>query len=150
MRMYSFEIVEQSKRLRADWRSYLLEHLRAGGTEIWHDLRSVRWLRFLIWCSVLGWVTAIIISLLVASAGSLRTIGYGDDGPLVTPGLNCLPDGSFSLTPGVYDMWRPSGFFQITLGFGHFTFGMAKFIDITFDIVSDAVQRRHFSPVECN
>lgn len=55
--------------------------------------------------------------------------------------MNCLPDGSFSLSPSLYDVWRPSGFFQITLGSGDFTFGMAKFIDITFDIVSRAQER---------
>ncbi|KAF2434612.1 hypothetical protein EJ08DRAFT_627574 [Tothia fuscella] len=46
-----------------------------------------------------------------------------------------MPDGSFSLNPASYNPWKPSGFFQITMGFGELSFGMAKFIDIAFDIV---------------
>ncbi|XPS95522.1 hypothetical protein M3J09_004810 [Ascochyta lentis] len=47
----------------------------------------------------------------------------------------CLPDDSFNLQPSTYRYWSNSGFFQITLGFGHLTFTQAKAIDVIWDIV---------------
>jgi len=49
----------------------------------------------------------------------------------------CRPDGSFD--PGifydVYNDWSPTGFFQITLGFGELAFSTVKIIDIIWDVV---------------
>lgn len=48
----------------------------------------------------------------------------------------CMPDDSFSINPASYNVWKTSGYFQITLGTGHLSFAVAKFIDVSFDIVS--------------
>lgn len=48
----------------------------------------------------------------------------------------CMPDGSFNNNPAEYNIWKTSGYFQITLGSGQLSFPVAKFIDISFDIVS--------------
>lgn len=47
-----------------------------------------------------------------------------------------MPDDSFSINPASYNVWKTSGYFQITLGTGHLSFAVAKFIDVSFDIVS--------------
>ncbi|KAF1834814.1 hypothetical protein BDW02DRAFT_597817 [Decorospora gaudefroyi] len=47
----------------------------------------------------------------------------------------CMPDGSFSIDPSKYKYWSSSGFFEITLGSGNFTFTQAKVIDIAWDIL---------------
>ena len=49
----------------------------------------------------------------------------------------CLPNGDFALYQGTYNPWAPSGFFQITLGFGALPFSKVKVIDIAWDVVSD-------------
>lgn len=50
------------------------------------------------------------------------------------PSGACRPDGTFSPFTG-YSYWDASGFFQITLGFGSFTFTQVKVIDTVWDIV---------------
>jgi hypothetical protein len=47
----------------------------------------------------------------------------------------CAPDGTFRLYPESFDYWGRSTFFQITLAWGEFSFGQAKFIDTIWDIV---------------
>ncbi|CZR43558.1 uncharacterized protein FPRO_07525 [Fusarium proliferatum ET1] len=51
----------------------------------------------------------------------------------------CQPDGEFRLDGidqlGGFDWWAPGGFFQITLGWGRFSFGTAKLIDVIWDLV---------------
>ena len=48
----------------------------------------------------------------------------------------CLPNGEFAIYDDTYNRWAPSGFFQITLGFGSLAFSKVKVIDIVWDIVS--------------
>ncbi|KAI1157971.1 hypothetical protein F5B18DRAFT_668615 [Nemania serpens] len=50
------------------------------------------------------------------------------------PSAACRPDGTFSPFTG-YSYWDASGFFQITLAFGSFTFTQVKVIDIAWDII---------------
>ncbi|KAI1013370.1 hypothetical protein LB503_001434 [Fusarium chuoi] len=51
----------------------------------------------------------------------------------------CQPDGEFRIDAadqlGTFDWWAPRGFFQITLGWGRFSFGTAKLIDVIWDLV---------------
>ncbi|SCN63954.1 uncharacterized protein FFB20_00171 [Fusarium fujikuroi] len=51
----------------------------------------------------------------------------------------CQPDGEFRFDTadqlGAFDWWAPRGFFQITLGWGRFSFGTAKLIDVVWDLV---------------
>ncbi|KAF5718972.1 hypothetical protein FGLOB1_1386 [Fusarium globosum] len=63
----------------------------------------------------------------------LVPLGVGDeDNP-------CQPDGEFRFDAvdqlGTFDWWAPRGFFQITLGWGRFSFGTAKLIDVIWDLV---------------
>jgi hypothetical protein len=46
----------------------------------------------------------------------------------------CQPDSGFYVGYQEYDIWDLSGFFQITLGFGEFSFSMAKTIDVGWDV----------------
>jgi hypothetical protein len=48
----------------------------------------------------------------------------------------CLPDGSFSMKPYLYNPWAISGAFEITLAFGTLSFANAKLIDVIWDVVS--------------
>ncbi|SCN93328.1 uncharacterized protein FFM5_05642 [Fusarium fujikuroi] len=52
----------------------------------------------------------------------------------------CQPDGEFRFDTadqlGAFDWWAPRGFFQITLGWGRFSFGTAKLIDVVWDLLS--------------
>jgi hypothetical protein len=48
----------------------------------------------------------------------------------------CLPNGQFAIYDDTYNRWAPSGFFQITLGFGSLPFPKVKVIDIVWDVVS--------------
>jgi hypothetical protein len=48
----------------------------------------------------------------------------------------CRPDGTFDPPMlNSYDNWSPSGFFQITVGFGQLPFTAVKIIDVVWDVV---------------
>lgn len=97
---------------------------KTSSRELWTDLRAVRWTQTLLWFGVKAWIAGISVSIAFACIHANDVDDF------------CMPDGSFSTDPLGYNIWKSSGFFQITLGFGHMSFALAKFIDITFDIVS--------------
>lgn len=78
----------------------------------------------LLWFGVTAWIVCIAVSIAFACIHANDVEDF------------CMPDGSFSTDPLGYNIWKSSGFFQITLGFGHMSFALAKFIDIAFDVVS--------------
>ena len=50
----------------------------------------------------------------------------------------CSPNGQIqylSLTNDYHDLWDPSLFLSVTLGFGRFSFAEAKIIDVAFDLI---------------
>jgi hypothetical protein len=53
---------------------------------------------------------------------------------LWTANSACQPDSGFYVGYGQYNIWNPSGFFQITLGFGDLSFTLAKAIDVGWDV----------------
>ncbi|KAI0857336.1 hypothetical protein F4860DRAFT_517918 [Xylaria cubensis] len=55
-------------------------------------------------------------------------------GLLSPPSAACRPDDTFSIYKD-YSYWDSSGFFQITIAFGSFTFTEVKIIDIAWDVV---------------
>jgi hypothetical protein len=110
-------------RLKNLWR-FLLHEWKASFRELWLDLRALRWIRILRWLGALVWLTGIALGIAGACIHAKDVDGF------------CMPDGSFSNNPSGYNIWKTSGFFQITLGFGQMSFAIAKFIDIAFDIVS--------------
>lgn len=48
----------------------------------------------------------------------------------------CKPDGTFSLSYDGYTPWKRDAIFAIDMGFGSFSFGVAKLIDVSWDLVS--------------
>jgi hypothetical protein len=74
------------------------------------------------------------LSVVLALIGSVVVLGTGTF--FRTDGV-CLPNGDFALYNNTYNPWAPSGFFQITMGFGTLPFSNAKIIDIVWDVVSD-------------
>lgn len=54
---------------------------------------------------------------------------------------HCAPDGSFRLEP--INLWAPTWFFQVVLGFGSLNFTAVKAVDILWDVVSD------FNNIKC-
>src|SRR5579862_4934039 len=94
---------------------FILQPLKTAFQELWDDCRGGRlarrfgWFSFLVfWCG--GLLTAIIIL-------SPRGITVSPDGLLDYPDSTispCLPDGSFSMKPYLYNPWAISGAFEIT------------------------------------
>lgn len=56
---------------------------------------------------------------------------------LMNTGSVCMADGSFELSSSVYTPWNRKDLFAINLNFGGFTFGIAKLIDICWDVVCE-------------
>lgn len=93
--------------------------------ELKDDLKNTRWLRGFGWWVVFIWHAGLVVSAIYIGIAT------------ITPKDTAYqPDGYFTLRPDGYGVWSSSGFFQITLGDGHFTFVEAKVIDIVWDIVS--------------
>lgn len=103
---------------------FLSRKWKTSTKELWIDLRAVRWMQILLWFEFIAWVIAIAVSIAFACIHASDVDG------------SCMPDGSFSVNQSAYNIWRSSGFYQITLGFGHMSFALAQFIDIAFDVVS--------------
>lgn len=106
---------------------------RTSHAQAWNDVR-MRWRRGLLWILYLGIIIGLAISLMFTILSSKTTLYFLGA---------CLPDGRFSLDPDAYDYWKPSGFFQVTLGFGTLTFAQAKIIDVVWDVVSTAPLHRY-------
>jgi hypothetical protein len=100
----------------------ILQQFRITWSELRHDLRTTKWLRGLGWYGLFLWICALLTTLGVLSV-------FTSDGA-------CVPDDSFRLRPSSYNYWSSSGFFQITLGYGHLSFTEAKVVDIVWDVVS--------------
>jgi hypothetical protein len=103
----------------------ILQQFRTTWSELRHDLRTTKWLRGLGWYGLFLWICALLT--ILATLGVLSVF---------TSNGACVPDDSFRLRPSSYNYWSSSGFFQITLGYGHLSFTEAKVIDIVWDVVS--------------
>jgi hypothetical protein len=101
--------------------------LRTASQDLGQDLKSTRWLRGFGWFFGVLLYCGLLLSLGLLAIGAV-TIFRSDLSA-------CQGDGSFRLNPRTYSTWSSSGFFQITLGGGAFTFAQAKAIDIVWDIV---------------
>jgi hypothetical protein len=47
----------------------------------------------------------------------------------------CRPDNKFDTSGTTYNVWKPSNVFEVTIGFGELSFGVAKLIDVIWDVV---------------
>lgn len=91
------------------------------------DVREVQWIGRCIFVFVVGWILT-LIWLLVLFALELPVLGY-------TSSTACHPDGQFDVYQEGYNLWDATGFFQITLAWGSFSFADAKIIDVVWDVV---------------
>jgi hypothetical protein len=113
------------------WRHGLMQLWRDAFVELRHDLPTIGWQRLFVWCAIILWTggltTAFIaLTVLVSFPGLTSSRDWGV----------CNPDESFRTTAGKFNYWASSGFFQITFGFGKWSFTKAKVIDVVWDIVS--------------
>ena len=113
---------------------FILQPLKTAFQELWDDFRSTRWVRgfgwfsfFVFWCG--GLITAITF---LSPNPSSYDYSWSNN-IIISP---CLPDGSFSMHPNLYNPWAISGAFEITLAFGNLSFANAKLIDVIWDVVS--------------
>ncbi|KAK4220626.1 hypothetical protein QBC38DRAFT_176088 [Podospora fimiseda] len=51
------------------------------------------------------------------------------------PSAACRPDNTFSPFADSYNWWSPNGFFEVTLKGGSLTFGQAKLVDVSWDLI---------------
>ncbi|RYN99605.1 hypothetical protein AA0120_g1957 [Alternaria tenuissima] len=90
------------------------------------DIRR-RWRRCALWILLAAWLALLLFAFAVLIAPNSGV----DSGSQPA----CLPDDSFALDPSKFRFFSKSGFFQITLGFGHMNFTEVKTIDIAWDIL---------------
>ncbi|KAI1737957.1 hypothetical protein F4680DRAFT_426655 [Xylaria scruposa] len=109
-----------SNLLAPEKRKTAIIFLRRYVKEAWQDARADVTTRWPLFFLVL-WFAALFMILVIIAI-------------LYPPSAACRPDGTFSVYEG-YQYWDSSGFFQITLTFGDFTFTQVKVIDIAWDVV---------------
>ncbi|KAM7213210.1 hypothetical protein V8F06_011425 [Rhypophila decipiens] len=108
-------------------------------TDVVSDLRSTQWKKLGKWYLLGFWTyclftTAVVLPvyLYIIGMSSFQVEGFIEAG-LRSPG--CLPNDAFDARSTSYNIFDPSGFFQITHGFGDLTFTEVKVIDLIWDIV---------------
>ncbi|KAK4212638.1 hypothetical protein QBC37DRAFT_483654 [Rhypophila decipiens] len=108
-------------------------------TDVVSDLRSTQWKTLGKWY-LLGFWTYCLFTTAVVLPVYLYLIGMSSfpfEG-LIETGLRspgCLPNDAFDARSTTYNIFDPSGFFQITHGFGDLTFTQVKVIDLIWDIM---------------
>ncbi|OHF02726.1 hypothetical protein CORC01_01827 [Colletotrichum orchidophilum] len=100
---------------RRQWREAFVAAFR--------DIRAIRWFAVLVWTLAIGWMAGLCTLLVFISSTKL----YRDSA--------CKPDGSFDVNKNQYNLWSSSGFFQIILAWGRFSFADAKVIDVAWDVI---------------
>ncbi|KAJ0160288.1 hypothetical protein CTA2_8224 [Colletotrichum tanaceti] len=88
------------------------------------DVRSFRWFAAFAWLFASAWTVSLGLLLFYLGSNSLQWNTAA-----------CQPDGTFDVSKRSYSRWSGSGFFQITLGWGRFSFADAKAIDVAWDVV---------------
>ncbi|WQF79509.1 hypothetical protein CDEST_04523 [Colletotrichum destructivum] len=88
------------------------------------DARSFHWFAAFAWLFTLGWTVSLGLLLFYLGSDYLQWNTAA-----------CQPDGNFDVTKRSFSRWSGSGFFQITLAWGRFSFADAKAIDVAWDVV---------------
>jgi hypothetical protein len=93
------------------------------------DLRGARWGKGGLWILATLWLVflCLVFSILVPLHFTSITSWSGSV---------CEPNDAFNIYPGRYNPFAVEDFFQITVGFGEFSFSEAKMIDVAWDLVS--------------
>ncbi|KAK2010430.1 hypothetical protein LZ32DRAFT_630193 [Colletotrichum eremochloae] len=97
---------------------------KKAATAALKDVRAIHWFTTLISIFALGWLAALAYVLY-----------YLDIASRLDESEACQPDGSFDVFRNSHGLWAISGFFQITLAWGRFSFAHAKAIDVAWDVV---------------
>jgi hypothetical protein len=144
-RLSSFSLLKRDVRGRGfkPWRTSSSTYLRSHSTKafwtqlypqtksfldaFWADVRTINWRSSLYRAATISFPVFCIVGLIaIFPAITAKKLWTVNDA--------CQPDSGFSVGYGGYDIWNPSGFFQITLGFGDLSFTLAKAIDVGWDV----------------
>lgn len=109
------------------WRAFR-GSLTEAARQSWRDLRAVSWKRFVLLGLYIFWLSMVLGCLAALVANS---VSEPDD----SASQACRPDGSFPTRDGRFDWWAPSGFFQISVASGEYSFANVKIIDIAWQVV---------------
>lgn len=112
------------------WRS-----LQSIGKTIARGIRRVQWRRN--WKTIL--LHLVLVGILIGLIYLMYFVGKVSETFAANYSVGCLPNGDFDADTGYYELksyngFSTSGLFEITLGFGHFSFTTAKVLDLVFDI----------------
>jgi len=117
------------------------------------DLKSMRWLRAVMWTAIVFWVYVLVMVVTSLATMAIQSPDSGFRIPdfidhflgvfglqLVSRSFSnynaCQPNGGFSIVPNSYRWWSMGDFFEITIGFSSLSFTQAKLLDILWGIVS--------------
>ena len=95
--------------------------------EAYADLKAIGWGHY-------GWRFCTVFVPILVVIGLTLILPVITSRKLYAVNDACRPDSGFYVGYGDYNIWDLSGFFQITLGFGDFSFQNAKTIDVGWDV----------------
>lgn len=127
---HSSPLVPEAKRTHPTRLSALSQAAR----QAWQDLKTVRLrtatLEFFLYLAWAGVLLGFLIFLAIFGSGNLVE-------------AVCKPDGTFSSSPYNFKYWT-TGFFEISLAFGAFSFTEVKALDVAFQLVRPSCVRSSF------
>ena len=82
---------------------------------------------------------ALLLPLLVISGLIVLLTFMSKPGFIYDRGSVCKPDGTFELSFKDYSPWKREAIFAINMGYGSFSFGVAKLIDVLWDVVKSSL-----------
>jgi len=103
--------------------------------DTWNDMKVFPW----------GWLgcrffSHMLPSLIVISLATLIVFmsAYPDNFTYDSDSM-CTPDGTFMLSLDSYTQWTRTAVFAINTSFGSYSFGIAKLIDVCWDVVGSTI-----------
>ena len=105
-----------------------LPALVGASCQVWRDVRAARWGRFALWVLYLCWLGMLLYFLIFV-------IGIAEGDMFSLDSEACRPDGTFTAEVDRFNWWGASGFFQMSLSDGMFTFTEVKVLDIAVQVV---------------
>jgi hypothetical protein len=115
---------DQKSLLAGWWKAIKTSHI-----SLWHDILAREWR-----------IGPLIFLWFVGMLAPFTLLGLASDpGVLFTPPLPCLPNGTFTFNEDSFNIWMSSGFFDVSLEVGTYSFTQAKIIDVCWDIVIRAL-----------
>lgn len=112
-----------------------LRGLKLAWLDLWNDLKQTRWLVFSGWFGLLFWLGFLLFSIIVLPSIADYATDINFCRPDNTFALPSADGYSYSYSDNTYSVWRPSNPFEVTMGFGNLSFGIAKLVDVIWDVV---------------